>query len=182
MTIDLFKEQTASCSMYRASSSYSGLAADICMSSVNRLQDKGGATSNSCSSSRRCLLQERLEFVEREVEAYLESARSENARLNRESYLWTAEDRIEFQETRSSNAERLDELLQERSDLQRALGPRAMSSKLMTGTSSPRETFMSNFKEAILRAMPRALFLVGYAAIFLAAAHLYVSVMSGGRQ
>lgn len=72
----------------------------------------------SCSLSRRGDLQERLNSVEREIEAYVKIEREEKARFDRESYLWTAEDRIEWQETQLGNAERLRELLKEHSDLQ----------------------------------------------------------------
>ncbi|MCP3390715.1 hypothetical protein NLM27_18205 [Bradyrhizobium sp. CCGB12] len=71
--------------------------------------------------SRRGALQERLDKVEREIEMYIQIDGSEKARFNRESYLWTAEDRIEWQETQLGNAERLQELLKERSDLQEQL-------------------------------------------------------------
>ena len=64
-------------------------------------------------------LQERLDQVEREIELYLEFDRAEKVRLNRESYLWAAEDRIEWQETQSSNAQTLRELLQPRDALRR---------------------------------------------------------------
>lgn len=40
---------------------------------------------------------------------------------------------------------------------------------------------MGNIKEAFLRAVPQMLFFAGYAAIFLFAVHLYVSLMWGAR-
>ena len=75
----------------------------------------------SCSLSRRGDLQARLDSVEREIEVYVRIEREEKARFDRESYLWTAEDRIEWQETQLGNAERLRELLKEHSDLQSGL-------------------------------------------------------------
>lgn len=80
-----------------------------------------GNDSESCPRSRRGALQERLDKVEREIEVYQQFDRSEKARFNPESYLWTAEDRIEWQEIQIGNAERLHELLKERSDLQEEL-------------------------------------------------------------
>ncbi|MGY4291847.1 hypothetical protein ACVWXO_011113 [Bradyrhizobium sp. LM2.7] len=67
-------------------------------------------------------LQERLDQVEREIELYLEFDRAEKVRLNRESYLWAAEDRIEWQEMQSANAQRVRELLEERDALRSQLG------------------------------------------------------------
>lgn len=64
-------------------------------------------------------LQEQLDRVERDIKLFTEFDRAEKARLNRESYLWTAEDRIEWQETQSDNARRLRELLDEREALRR---------------------------------------------------------------
>ncbi|MDA9527650.1 hypothetical protein ACM42_04190 [Bradyrhizobium sp. CCBAU 25338] len=66
-------------------------------------------------------LQEQLDRVERDIKLFTEFDRAEKARLNRESYLWTAEDRIEWQETQSDNARRLRELLDEREALRRQL-------------------------------------------------------------
>ena len=80
----------------------------------------------SCSPSGPGDLQQRLNSVVREIEAYSRSEREEKARFNRESYLWTAEDRIEWQETQLGNAERLRELLKERSDLQSGFEAKAV--------------------------------------------------------
>ncbi|WP_246515577.1 hypothetical protein [Bradyrhizobium diversitatis] len=66
-------------------------------------------------------LQEQLDQVERDIKLFTEFDRAEKARLNCESYLWTAEDRIEWQETQSDNARRLRELLDEREALRRQL-------------------------------------------------------------
>jgi hypothetical protein len=66
-------------------------------------------------------LQEQLDKVEREIEMYIQVDGFEKVRFNRESYLWTAEDRIEWQETQIGNAQRLNELLEERNDLQKQL-------------------------------------------------------------
>ncbi|TCU63845.1 hypothetical protein EDE08_1181 [Bradyrhizobium sp. R2.2-H] len=66
-------------------------------------------------------LQEQLDQVERDIKLFTEFDRAEKARLNCESYLWTAEDRIEWQETQSDNARRLRELLDEREVLRRQL-------------------------------------------------------------
>jgi hypothetical protein len=62
-----------------------------------------------------------LDKVEREIEMYIQVDAFEKDRFNRESYLWTAEDRIEWQETQIGNAQRLNELLEERNDLQKQL-------------------------------------------------------------
>ncbi|MBW5439065.1 hypothetical protein FXB41_31185 [Bradyrhizobium canariense] len=64
-------------------------------------------------------LQEHLEQVERDIELYAEFDKAEKARFNRESYLWTAEERIEWQETQSDNAKRVRELLEQRGALRR---------------------------------------------------------------
>ncbi len=68
-------------------------------------------------------LREQLDQVEREIELYTEFDKAEKARFSRESYLWTAEDRIEWQEIQSDNAQRLRELLEERDALRRQLRP-----------------------------------------------------------
>lgn len=70
---------------------------------------------------RRRTLQEELDKVEREIEMYIQVDGFEKARFNEESYLWTAEDRIEWQETQIGNAQRLNELLDERNALQEQL-------------------------------------------------------------
>lgn len=62
-------------------------------------------------------LQEQLDQVERDIELYIEFDKAEKDRFNRESYLWTAEDRIEWQELQCDNAQRLRELLEEREAL-----------------------------------------------------------------
>ncbi|WP_245325499.1 hypothetical protein [Bradyrhizobium sp. CCH5-F6] len=66
-------------------------------------------------------LQEQLDEVERDIRLFTEFDRAEKARFNRESYLWTAEDRIEWQETQSDNARQLRELLDERDALRSQL-------------------------------------------------------------
>jgi hypothetical protein len=68
-------------------------------------------------------LQEQLDQLEREIEIYKEFSKTEKVRFDRESYLWTAEDRIEWQETQSDNAQRLRELVAERDALRRQLSP-----------------------------------------------------------
>lgn len=66
-------------------------------------------------------IQEQLDQVERDIRRYSEFDKAEKIRFNRESYLWTAEDRIEWQETQSDNAQRLRELLEERDALRSQL-------------------------------------------------------------
>ena len=68
-------------------------------------------------------LQEELDQVERDIELYLEFDKAEKTRFDRESYLWTAEDRIEWQEIQSDNAQILRELLEERDALRRQRSP-----------------------------------------------------------
>lgn len=75
-------------------------------------------------------LQEQLDQVERDIEFYGEFDKAEKARFTRESYLWTAEDRIEWQETQSDNAQRLRELLEERDALRRQRPVKWLSSAL----------------------------------------------------
>ncbi|RXG83536.1 hypothetical protein EAV90_39100 [Bradyrhizobium vignae] len=67
-------------------------------------------------------LQEQLDQVERDIKLYMEFDANEKDRFNRESYLWTAEDRIEWQEIQRDNAQRLRELLEERDHLRSRLG------------------------------------------------------------
>ncbi|WP_074448113.1 hypothetical protein [Bradyrhizobium yuanmingense] len=67
-------------------------------------------------------LQEQLDQVERDIKLYMEFDANEKDRFNRESYLWTAEDRIEWQEIQSDNAQRLRELREERDNLRSRLG------------------------------------------------------------
>lgn len=62
-----------------------------------------------------------LDQVERDIKLYREFDKAEKDRFDRESYLWTAEDRIEWQETQSDNAQRLRELLEERDALRSQL-------------------------------------------------------------
>ncbi len=64
-------------------------------------------------------LQEQLEEVERDIQLYREFDNAEKARFDRESYLWTAEERIEWQETQADNAQRIREL-EERLDALRS--------------------------------------------------------------
>lgn len=66
-------------------------------------------------------LREQLDRIERDIMLFTEFDRAEKARFNLESWLWTAEDRIEWQETQSDNARRLGELLDERDALRSQL-------------------------------------------------------------
>ncbi|MDF0493091.1 hypothetical protein [Bradyrhizobium yuanmingense] len=67
-------------------------------------------------------LREKLDQVEREIRIYIQFDEEEKDRFNRESCLWTAEERIEWQETQSGNAQRLRELSELRDILRRRLG------------------------------------------------------------
>ena len=67
-------------------------------------------------------LQEQLWEVERDIKLYTESDKAEKRRFNRESNLWTAEDRIEWQEIQSDNAQQLRDLLEKRDALRSRLG------------------------------------------------------------
>ena len=67
-------------------------------------------------------LQEELDRVERDIKLHIEFEKAEKARFDRESYLWTAEDRIEWQEEQTANARYLRELLEERAALRIKLG------------------------------------------------------------
>lgn len=67
-------------------------------------------------------LREQLDQVERDIRMYIEFDEEEKDRFKRESYLWTAEDRIEWQEVQSDNAQRLRELREERDTLRSRLG------------------------------------------------------------
>lgn len=124
---------------------------------------------------RRRTLHEELDKVEREIEMYIQVDGFEKARFNQESYLWTAEDRIEWQETQIGNAQRLNELLDQRNALQEQVRTQAVSS--VPANTQLREARMDNIKEAFLRAVPQMLFFTGYAAVFLLAVHLYVSLV-----
>lgn len=64
-------------------------------------------------------IQEQLEEVERDIQLYREFDNAEKARFDRESCLWTAEERIEWQETQADNAQRIREL-EERLDVLRS--------------------------------------------------------------
>lgn len=66
-------------------------------------------------------LQERLDRVERDLKLFKEFDKLEKARFNSESYLWTAEDRIEWQEMQCDNARRIRELIEEREALRSRL-------------------------------------------------------------
>ena len=66
--------------------------------------------------------QEQLDCVERDIKLHIEFEKAEKARFDRESYLWTAEDRIEWQEEQTANARYLRELLEERAALRIKLG------------------------------------------------------------
>ena len=67
-------------------------------------------------------LQEQLDQVECDIRMYMQFDQEEKTRLNRESYLWTAEDRIEWQEIQSDIAQKLQELLEKREILCGRLG------------------------------------------------------------
>ncbi|MCA1539924.1 hypothetical protein I6F18_08145 [Bradyrhizobium sp. NBAIM32] len=67
-------------------------------------------------------LREQLDQVEREIRMYIDFDEEEKDRFNRESCLWTAEDRIEWQEIQRDNAQRLRELREERDSLRSRLG------------------------------------------------------------
>lgn len=67
-------------------------------------------------------LQEQLWEVERDIKLYTEFDKAEKRRFNRESNLWTAEDRIEWQEIQSDNAQQLRDLLEKRDALRSRLG------------------------------------------------------------
>ena len=67
-------------------------------------------------------LQEQLDRVERDIKLHVEVEKAEKERFDRESYLWTAEDRIEWQEEQTANAQYLRELLEERAALRAKLG------------------------------------------------------------
>lgn len=59
-------------------------------------------------------IQEQLDQVERDIKLYTEYDNAEKARFDREYYLWTAGDRIEWQETQLSSAQYLRELNDQR--------------------------------------------------------------------
>ena len=67
-------------------------------------------------------LQEQLDRVERDIKLHIEFEQAEKARFARESYLWTAEERVEWQEEQTANAQYLRELLEERAALRIKLG------------------------------------------------------------
>ena len=67
-------------------------------------------------------LQEELDRVERDSKRHIEWENAEKARFDRESNLWTAEDRIEWQEEQTANGRYLRELLEERAALRIKLG------------------------------------------------------------
>jgi len=75
-------------------------------------------------------LQEQLDHVEREIEQHIEFDKTEKTRFDRESHLWTAEDRIEWQETQSDNAQTLRELFEVRDALRGQLGQQSRSRML----------------------------------------------------
>ncbi|MET4800366.1 hypothetical protein [Bradyrhizobium sp. LB11.1] len=52
-------------------------------------------------------IQEQLDEVERDIKIFTDFDAAEKARFARECFLWTAEDRIEWQETQLSNAQYL---------------------------------------------------------------------------
>lgn len=67
-------------------------------------------------------IQEQLEEVERDIKLYKEFDEAEIARFERESFLWTAEDRIEWKETQRSNKQYLRELHDKRRALLKEIG------------------------------------------------------------
>jgi len=60
---------------------------------------------------------EQLDEVERDIKLYEEFDEREKARFKRECFLWTAEDRIEWQKTQCLVAEYLRELQDKRNAL-----------------------------------------------------------------
>lgn len=62
-------------------------------------------------------VREQLGEVERDITLYNEFAEAEKARFKLECFLWTAEERIEWQETQRSIAEHLRELHDKRTAL-----------------------------------------------------------------
>ncbi|WP_440641203.1 hypothetical protein ACSHT2_08695 [Bradyrhizobium sp. PUT101] len=68
-------------------------------------------------------IQEEIKRIERQIETYEAFDLAEKARFNRESYLWTAEDRIEWQELQADNALMLRKLREERDALLEQLKP-----------------------------------------------------------
>ncbi|WP_448044513.1 hypothetical protein [Bradyrhizobium liaoningense] len=69
-------------------------------------------------------IQEEIKRIERQIETYEAFDLAEKARFSRESYLWTAEDRIEWQELQADNALMLRKLREERNALLEQLKPR----------------------------------------------------------
>lgn len=82
-------------------------------------EDRGGLEAKPKERLMPRTPKQQLYQLERDIELYAEFDKAEKARFDRESYLWTAEDRIEWQETQSSNAQTLRELLQQRDALRR---------------------------------------------------------------
>ncbi|MCP3374836.1 hypothetical protein [Bradyrhizobium cajani] len=62
-------------------------------------------------------IREQLDEVERDIKLYEEFDDREKTRFERECFLWTAEDRIEWQKTQRSVAEYLRERQDERNAL-----------------------------------------------------------------
>lgn len=67
-------------------------------------------------------IQEHLDEVKRDIKLYEKFDEAEKARFNNESLLWTAQDRIEWQETQRSNAEYLRELYEKHAALLKKIG------------------------------------------------------------
>ena len=67
-------------------------------------------------------IQEQLDEVERDIKLYEKFDEVEKSRYVSESLRWTAEDRIEWQETQHSNAEYLRELREKRATLLKEIG------------------------------------------------------------
>jgi hypothetical protein len=99
--------------------SFEGVRERLLIAGTDYAEDRSGLEAKPKERLMPRTLQEQLDQVEREIELYIEFDKAEKARFSRESYLWTAEDRIEWQETQSANAQRFRELLEERDALRR---------------------------------------------------------------
>jgi hypothetical protein len=67
--------------------------------------------------------QESLDRIEQQIRAYEAYDLAEKARFARESWLWTAEERIEWQETQSDNGRVLRDLREQADALRQKLTP-----------------------------------------------------------
>lgn len=68
-------------------------------------------------------IQEKLDEVERDIQLYNEFDAAEKARFKRECFLWTAEERIEWQETQADNALMIRNLRRELVSLRKQIKP-----------------------------------------------------------